>query len=217
MVGPGDRTAGFFPGSPWYLFEATGDATWKTAALRFTAPTAPQVRQVPARSRLHAGRRDGMIVSSRMREHEMAWMTEVDKLRVFFGSLAELPLPIVTSDDHAGAHMLAQHLRMLGHRRIAYLGFSDETAGQGRCDRYSILLAAEICERFIETGLSVAPELKALLRKSASVALNAANADGSGFTMGRSLGPYGETAMQEILSTAAYQGSMHQYQPDREI
>jgi hypothetical protein len=35
----------------------------------------------------------------------------------------------------------------------------------------------------------VTPELKVLLRKSADVALNAANADGSGFTMGRSLGP----------------------------
>ena len=41
MVGPGDWTAGFFPGSLWYLFEATGDATWKTAALRYTALTAP--------------------------------------------------------------------------------------------------------------------------------------------------------------------------------
>jgi len=41
MVGPGDWTAGFFPGSLWYLFEATGDATWKTAAMRYTALTAP--------------------------------------------------------------------------------------------------------------------------------------------------------------------------------
>jgi hypothetical protein len=85
-------------------------------------------------------------------------------------------------------------------------GFSDETDGQGRFDRYSILLSAEICERFIETGMTVTPELKALLRKSAEVALNSATADGTGFTMGRSLGPYGETAMLEILSTAAYLG-----------
>ena len=41
MVGPGDWTAGFFPGSLWYLYEATGDAAWKTAALRYTALTAP--------------------------------------------------------------------------------------------------------------------------------------------------------------------------------
>jgi rhamnogalacturonyl hydrolase YesR len=40
-VGPKDWTAGFFPGSLWYLFEATGDQTWKTAAIRYTADTAP--------------------------------------------------------------------------------------------------------------------------------------------------------------------------------
>lgn len=75
---------------------------------------------------------DGMIVFSRMREHEMGWMTEIDKPLVFFGSLAELPLPTVASDDHAGAYMLAQHLRMLGHRRIAYLGFSKSRRDEER-------------------------------------------------------------------------------------
>jgi rhamnogalacturonyl hydrolase YesR len=40
-VGPKDWTAGFFPGSLWYLFEATGDQAWKTAATRYTLDTAP--------------------------------------------------------------------------------------------------------------------------------------------------------------------------------
>jgi rhamnogalacturonyl hydrolase YesR len=40
-VGAGDWTAGFFPGSLWYLFEATGDAKWRAAAVRYTAATAP--------------------------------------------------------------------------------------------------------------------------------------------------------------------------------
>lgn len=107
-------------------------------------------------------------------------------------------------EDAAGSEVLLD--RMLKHyaKYSGEYGFSDETDGQGRFDRYSILLSAEICERFIETGLEVTPELKALLRKSADVALNSARADGTGFTMGRSLGPYGETAMLEILSTAAY-------------
>ena len=107
-------------------------------------------------------------------------------------------------EDAAGSEVLLD--RMLKHyaKYSGEYGFSDETDGQGRFDRYSILLSAEICERFIETGLEVTPELKALLRKSADVALNSASADGTGFTMGRSLGPYGETAMLEILSTAAY-------------
>jgi rhamnogalacturonyl hydrolase YesR len=41
MVGPRDWTAGFFPGSLWYLYEATGDAKWRSAAERYTALTAP--------------------------------------------------------------------------------------------------------------------------------------------------------------------------------
>ncbi|OON63323.1 hypothetical protein B0920_07990 [Massilia sp. KIM] len=109
-------------------------------------------------------------------------------------------------EDGSGSEVLLD--KMLKHyaKYSGEYGFSDETDGEGRFDRYSILLAAEICERFIETGLSVTPELKALLRKSAEVALNSATAEGTGFTMGRSLGPYGETAMLEILSTAAYLG-----------
>lgn len=75
---------------------------------------------------------DGMIVFSRMREPEMGWMAEIDKPLVFFGSLNELPIPTVASDDHGGAFMLCQHLRMLGHKRIAYLGFSKSRRDEER-------------------------------------------------------------------------------------
>jgi LacI family transcriptional regulator len=75
---------------------------------------------------------DGMIVFSRLRESEMAWMAEIDKALVFFGSLTELALPTVASDDHGGAFMLTQHLRMLGHKRIAYLGFSKSRRDEER-------------------------------------------------------------------------------------
>jgi hypothetical protein len=128
-------------------------------------------------------------------------------------SIARLRMLMGWEDKSAGDILLA---RMLTHyaKYSGSYGFSDETDGQGRFDRYSILLAAEICERFIETGLEVTPELKALLRKSADVALDAASADGTGFTMGRSLGPYGETAMLEILSTAAYLGVLSPEEKD---
>jgi LacI family transcriptional regulator len=75
---------------------------------------------------------DGMIVFSRLREEEMAWMAEIDKPLVFFGSLVELPIPCVASDDHGGAYILAQYLKMLGHRRIAYLGFSKSRRDEER-------------------------------------------------------------------------------------
>lgn len=41
LVGPLDWTSGFVPGSLWYLFEATGEAKWKAAAIDYTARTAP--------------------------------------------------------------------------------------------------------------------------------------------------------------------------------
>ncbi|MGH8855367.1 MAG: hypothetical protein ACREWI_13945 [Telluria sp.] len=120
-------------------------------------------------------------------------------------SIARLRMLMGWEDAGGGEILLDRTLKHYAAYSGDY-GFSDETDGQGRFDRYSILLSAEICERFIETGLPVTPELKALLRRSAEVALNSASAEGTGFTMGRSLGPYGETAMLEILSTAAYLG-----------
>lgn len=91
-------------------------------------------------------------------------------------------------------------------------GFSDETDGEGRFDRYSILLAAEFCERFIETELEVTPRLKQLLAQSARLALQLASPAGDGFGFGRSIGPYGDTALVEILSTAAYLGLLDEDQ-----
>jgi hypothetical protein len=126
----------------------------------------------------------------------------------YFGvafSIARLRMLLGWEDDSASKVLLDKMLKHYAAYSGQY-GFSDETAGEGRFDRYSILLIAEICERYVETGLEVTPDLKAMLRKAATVALNAANADGQGFSMGRSLGPYGETAMLEILSISAYLG-----------
>lgn len=120
-------------------------------------------------------------------------------------SIARLRMLLGWEDD-SGSKMLLE--KMMAHYASysGKFGFSDETPGDGRFDRYSILLVAEICERFIETGLPVTPELKAILRRAATLALNLATRDGNAFTFGRSLGPYGETAMLEILSTSAYLG-----------
>jgi hypothetical protein len=124
----------------------------------------------------------------------------------YFGvafSVARLRMLLGWEDDSASKVLLD---KMMKHY-AAYsgkFGFSDETAGEGRFDRYSILLAAEICERFIETGMTVTPELKAMLRKAADLALKLGNSAGDGFSFGRSLGPYGETAILEILSVSAY-------------
>ena len=118
-------------------------------------------------------------------------------------SVARLRMLLGWEDDSGSQTLLDKTLTHYQQYSGKY-GFSDETAGEGRFDRYSILLIAEICERFIETGLTVTPELKAMLRKAAVVALNLGNEAGEGFSFGRSLGPYGETAVLEILSVSAY-------------
>ncbi len=118
-------------------------------------------------------------------------------------SVARLRMLLGWEDDSGGKTLLDKMLTHYEQYSGKY-GFSDETAGEGRFDRYSILLIAEICERFLETGLTVTPELKAMLRKAAVVALNMGNEAGDGFSFGRSLGPYGETAVLEILSVSAY-------------
>ncbi|MDB5907154.1 MAG: glucuronyl hydrolase [Massilia sp.] len=41
MVGVRDWTIGFFPGSLWYLAEATGDSKWRAAAIAQTTATEP--------------------------------------------------------------------------------------------------------------------------------------------------------------------------------
>ncbi len=128
-------------------------------------------------------------------------------------SVARLRFLLGWEDESGSKALLA---KMLEHYRTysGAFGFSDETAGEGRFDRYSVLLSAEICERFIETGLPVTEELKGLLRKSADVALRIANDRGDGFSFGRSLGPYGDTAALEILTTAAHLGVLSAEEKD---
>lgn len=82
-------------------------------------------------------------------------------------------------------------------------GFSDETDGEGRYDRYSVLLAGEIAQRFLETGDAPPPQVMEWLRKSVDVMLVRLNPRGEGFEYGRSLGPYSETAIVEVLTAAA--------------
>ena len=106
-------------------------------------------------------------------------------------------------EDASGSQRLLDRLMSHYRQYSGAFGFSDETDGEGRFDRYSILLVAELCERLTETGLPVPAELKPLLRRSADIALQVANARGEGFAFGRSLGPYGDTAPLEILTAAA--------------
>ena len=101
--------------------------------------------------------------------------------------------------------------KMIAHyRTFSAFGFSDETDGSGRFDRYSVLLIGEIMQRITETGMTVAPAdytaLKGWLRQSVDVIKLKLNVSGNGFDYGRSLSAYGDTAFAEVLSAAQTHG-----------
>jgi hypothetical protein len=117
-------------------------------------------------------------------------------------------------EDASGAKTLLA--RMLEHYRDysgAY-GFADETDGDGRFDRYSILLSGEITQRFLQAGSAPPTEVLGWLRKSADVMLLRLNAGGEGFEYGRSLGPYADTSMVEVLTAAAIAGILTPQEKD---
>ncbi len=118
-------------------------------------------------------------------------------------SIARLRMLLGWEDAMASEALLEKTLKHYATHSGTF-GFCDDTDGEGRFDRYSILLIAELCERFIETGLIVTPNLRVLLRNAVDVVLKLVNAHGNGFCFGRSLGPYGDTAVLQICAVAAY-------------
>lgn len=117
-------------------------------------------------------------------------------------SVAQLRQMLGWEDGTAANALLA---RTLAHyRTYSRYGFADETEGQGRYDRYSVLLIGEIAQRFIETGVEPPEDVKRWLRQSAELILLRIGPDGYGFEYGRSIGAYGETAFLEVLSAAAF-------------
>lgn len=117
-------------------------------------------------------------------------------------SIARLRFLLGWEDATASEALLA---RTLDHFRTysgAY-GFADETNGEGRFDRYSVLLIGEIAQRFIETGVAPPEDVRRWLRNSVDLMLPRLNLRGEGFEYGRSIGVYGETAFLEVLTAAA--------------
>ena len=112
------------------------------------------------------------------------------------------------------SRILLSHLTQHIHRYSGEYGFMDETMGGGRYDRYSILIPAEITELVLSTGLQEPELIRKMLDCSAHICLRMANAQGTGFSYGRSIGAYGDTAALQILSTAAALGGV--FTPEEE-
>ena len=87
-------------------------------------------------------------------------------------------------------------------------GFMDETKGEGRFDRYSILIPAEITELVLKTGWEEPKLIREMLGRSARIVLQMSSKTGWGFSYGRSIGAYGETAVLQILASAAQLGGV---------
>lgn len=117
-------------------------------------------------------------------------------------SVARLRFLLGWEDATASEALLA---RTLDHFRTysGEYGFADETNGEGRFDRYSVLLIGEIAQRFIETGVEPPEDVRLWLRRSVELLLPRLNLRGEGFEYGRSIGVYGETAFLEVLTAAA--------------
>ena len=81
--------------------------------------------------------------------------------------------------------------------------FMDETRGQGRFDRYSILVPAELTASILNTDMELPDKIISMLKKSAKICLNMANEHGYGFSYGRSTGAYGDTGVLQVLGAAA--------------
>lgn len=132
-------------------------------------------------------------------------LTLIDLPNNYYGvafSVARLRYQLGWEDASASEALLE---RTLDHYRkySGEYGFADETDGEGRFDRYSVLLIGEISHRLIEAGMPATPEVKGWLRKSVDLMLPRLNARGEGFEYGRSIGTYGETAFLEVLTAAA--------------
>jgi hypothetical protein len=132
-------------------------------------------------------------------------LTLIDLPNNYYGvafSVARLRYQLGWEDASASEALLE---RTLDHYRkySGEYGFADETDGDGRFDRYSVLLIGEISHRLIEAGMPATPEVKGWLRKSVDLMLPRLNLRGEGFEYGRSIGTYGETAFLEVLTAAA--------------
>ena len=86
--------------------------------------------------------------------------------------------------------------------------FMDETPGEGRFDRYSILVPSELASQLLATGWEVPEKIKGMLQKSARIFVELADQKGLGFSYGSSIGSYGATAALEVLSAAAEVGGL---------
>lgn len=97
---------------------------------------------------------------------------------------------------------LTEHIRKCSGERL----YMDDSDGRGRYDRYTLVIAGEMCMRFADISEPVPELYRAMLRKASEIVMQMANTRGNGISYGRSLGAHGDTAVLEVLPIAASLG-----------
>lgn len=108
------------------------------------------------------------------------------------------------------SHVLLEKLICHIDQYSGELSYMDETAGSGRFDRYSILIPSEIISLIMATGFKTPEKIRLMLKNSVKIFLRLADHKGLGFSYGRSIGAYGDTAGLEVLSAAAEAGGIYE-------
>jgi hypothetical protein len=88
--------------------------------------------------------------------------------------------------------------------------YMDETIGEGRFDRYTTIVPAELADLYNFIEEETPEKVKIMLRKSCDIYIQMANEQGYGYAYGRSLGAHGDTGAIEVLPIAAQIGILNE-------
>lgn len=84
--------------------------------------------------------------------------------------------------------------------------YMDETNGEGRYDKYTVSIAAELCELLVEFNKPIPDTLYQVMQKCCDILIQMLDVHGNGFCYGRSIGSHGEAVIIETFPVAARMG-----------
>lgn len=100
--------------------------------------------------------------------------------------------------------VLEDHIRTYSGSTL----YMDETAGEGRYDKYTLTIASEICEAFLYVGKDVPPFWHTMMVHTGQIVLELADERALGFSYGRSIGAHGTACIIENIPVALHLGGI---------
>lgn len=108
-------------------------------------------------------------------------------------------------DTNYSEKLLAKLISYLKEHASEYM-FIDEPTGEGLFDCHTCLIPVKLAQHYFNFSIPLNETIRKMLRNSSDIFLALANDRGDGFSFGRNIGPYGDTAPTEALSIAALLG-----------